>query len=169
MLCSKPCNPGNALQSMIGSGLPRFFLRRARRNRNSFLSICDRALHLPTCMACSAAAAIPASSVVAADGCPAAAAVAPMQQELMGKVKVASLTCLGSAISCASLVSSVYLIPFWTDVVGVGPRFMGIVIICAKIAEAVSVVSAGIFSDNCAWRLGRRRPFLMACIPAALV
>jgi Na+/melibiose symporter-like transporter len=46
---------------------------------------------------------------------------------------------------------------------------MGIVIICAKIAEAVSVVSAGIFSDNCAWRLGRRRPFLMACIPAALV
>jgi GPH family glycoside/pentoside/hexuronide:cation symporter len=115
-------------------------------------------------MAKSAAAVVPESSV-SADVSPATATAA----HLMGKVKVASLTSLGCAISCSSLVSSVYLIPFWTDVVGVGPRFMGIVIICAKVAEAVSVASAGIFSDNCSWRLGRRRPFLMACIPAAVI
>ena len=61
-----------------------------------------------------------------------------------------------------------YLIPFWTDVIGVGPRFMGVVIICAKVAEAISVILAGIVSDNCKRPLGRRRPFLIACIPAAI-
>jgi GPH family glycoside/pentoside/hexuronide:cation symporter len=120
-------------------------------------------------MASSIASVSTAGSLVATEECPAATPPVPVDQELMGKIKIATLTCLGSAISCASLVSSVYLIPFWTDVVGIGPRFMGIVIICAKVAEAISVVSAGIFSDNCSWRLGRRRPFLMACIPASVM
>ncbi len=105
----------------------------------------------------------------AVDGCPASATAAPLQKELVGRAKIASLTCLGCAISCASLVASVYLIPFWTDVIGVKPSLMGIVIICAKSAEAVSVVIAGVFSDNCTFRLGRRRPFLLACIPAAVL
>jgi GPH family glycoside/pentoside/hexuronide:cation symporter len=112
--------------------------------------------------------AVPAASSNGAVAClaPIATAAPP---KLMGKSKIASLTCLGSAISCASLVVSVYLLPFWTDVIGVGPQFMGIVIICAKVAEAVSVVSAGIFSDSCMIRFGRRRPFLIFCIPAAVL
>lgn len=105
----------------------------------------------------------------AADGCSASTTAAPAQKELVGKVKIASLTCLGGAISCSSLVIGVYLIPFWTDVIGVKPSLMGIVIICAKVAEAVSVVTAGVLSDSCTLRLGRRRPFLLSCIPAAVL
>ena len=119
-------------------------------------------------MADTSAAVNAASPSGEPDGLPAVATAAPIQPELMGKVKIATLSCLGSAISCASLVASVYLIPFWTDVIGVGPRFMGVVIICGKVAEAVSVVLAGILSDNCTMPLGRRRPFLIACIPAAV-
>jgi GPH family glycoside/pentoside/hexuronide:cation symporter len=117
----------------------------------------------------STTAVAPAFSANGTVGCTASTTAAPQQPHLMGKAKIASLTSLGSAISCASLVASVYMLPFWTDVIGVSPRFMGIVIVCAKVTEAFSVVSVGIFSDNCRVRLGRRRPFLIACMPAAVL
>jgi GPH family glycoside/pentoside/hexuronide:cation symporter len=57
---------------------------------------------------------------------------------------------------------NVYLLKFATDVLGVAPAAMGMVLLVSRIFDAVSDPLAGFLSDRTRTRLGRRRPWMLA-------
>jgi GPH family glycoside/pentoside/hexuronide:cation symporter len=66
------------------------------------------------------------------------------------------------------MLTSMYLLKFSTDVLGIAPAAMGLIFFLSRIWDAVSDPLAGYLSDRTRSRLGRRRPWLIAgAIPVA--
>ncbi len=61
---------------------------------------------------------------------------------------------------------SLYLMIFATDVLMIAPATMGVIFGVSRLWDAVSDPIAGYLSDRTKLRLGRRRPWLLAAIPA---
>jgi sugar (glycoside-pentoside-hexuronide) transporter len=59
-------------------------------------------------------------------------------------------------------LTSLYLMKFSTDVLGIAPAAMGLIFLISRVSDAVSDPIAGYLSDNTRTRLGRRRPWLIA-------
>src|SRR5690606_2638054 len=58
-----------------------------------------------------------------------------------------------------------YFLNFATDVLLMSPAIVGGLFAAAKLWDAVSDPLVGSISDRARWRLGRRRPFLLAALP----
>jgi sugar (glycoside-pentoside-hexuronide) transporter len=68
------------------------------------------------------------------------------------------------------MLTSMYLLKFSTDVLGIAPAAMGVIFFLSRIWDAVSDPLAGYLSDRTGSRLGRRRPWLIAgAIPVSAV
>ncbi len=68
------------------------------------------------------------------------------------------------------MLTSMYLLKFSTDVLGIAPAAMGLIFFLSRIWDAVSDPLAGYLSDRTRSRLGRRRPWLIAgAIPVAAI
>lgn len=61
---------------------------------------------------------------------------------------------------------SLYLMIFSTDVLLISPAAMGVIFGISRLWDAISDPVAGYWSDRTRTRLGRRRPWLLACVPA---
>ena len=64
---------------------------------------------------------------------------------------------------------SLYLMIFATDVLLLSPAAMGTIFGMSRIWDAVSDPITGFLSDRTTSRLGRRRPWLLASIPAIAI
>jgi GPH family glycoside/pentoside/hexuronide:cation symporter len=68
------------------------------------------------------------------------------------------------------LLTSMYLLKFSTDVLGIAPATMGFIFLLSRVWDAVSDPMAGYLSDRTRTRLGRRRPWLIAgAVPVGLI
>jgi GPH family glycoside/pentoside/hexuronide:cation symporter len=69
-----------------------------------------------------------------------------------------------------ALLTSMYLLKFSTDVLGIAPAVMGLIFFLSRLWDAVSDPLAGYLSDRTSTRLGRRRPWLLVgAIPVGIV
>jgi GPH family glycoside/pentoside/hexuronide:cation symporter len=59
-------------------------------------------------------------------------------------------------------LTDIYLLKFTTDVLGIAPAAMGVVLLVSRLFDAVTDPLAGFLSDRTRTRLGRRRPWLLA-------
>ena len=62
------------------------------------------------------------------------------------------------------LLFALYLMPFSTDVLGISPAVIGVILFASRIWDAVSDPLAGYWSDRTRSRMGRRRPWILASI-----
>jgi GPH family glycoside/pentoside/hexuronide:cation symporter len=58
-------------------------------------------------------------------------------------------------------LTTMYLMKFSTDVLGIAPAAMGVIFLISRVWDALSDPIAGYLSDNTRSRLGRRRPWLI--------
>jgi GPH family glycoside/pentoside/hexuronide:cation symporter len=66
----------------------------------------------------------------------------------------------GLVLAAVGVPLYVYIPKFYTDVVGVSATAMGILILIARLADAVSDPLVGVLSDRTRTRFGRRRPYI---------
>jgi len=59
-------------------------------------------------------------------------------------------------------LTDIYLLKFTTDVLGIAPAAMGVMLLVSRLFDAVSDPLAGFLSDRTRSRMGRRRPWLLA-------
>lgn len=72
-------------------------------------------------------------------------------------------------ISAMSIVFFVYLMKFYSDTLGVGLAFLGVLLLVARIWDAAIDPLVGMLSDRTSTRWGRRRPWIaIAAIPLAI-
>lgn len=69
----------------------------------------------------------------------------------------------------AFFLTSVYLLKFATDVLGIAPATMGLLLFVSRVWDAVSDPLAGYLSDRTRTRFGRRRPWMAAGVPLAVL
>lgn len=89
--------------------------------------------------------------------------------KLSKKIKLAygSIEFTNSAAYLAFISFGLY---YLTDVVGMNPSIAGTLIALGSVANAIGGPLAGIVSDNCRSKYGRRRPFIIACsIPYCII
>jgi GPH family glycoside/pentoside/hexuronide:cation symporter len=66
----------------------------------------------------------------------------------------------GLVLAAVGLPLYVYIPKFYTDVVGVSATALGVLILVARMADAVSDPLVGVLSDHTRTRFGRRRPYI---------
>ncbi|HKE10143.1 MAG TPA: MFS transporter [Myxococcota bacterium] len=102
------------------------------------------------------------STLAAADASPAAAPA--------GRLPLATLLVYaapGAADGFMFMVVGTYLLKYGTDVLGISPGAMGLVLGLSRVWDAVSDPLVGYASDRTRTRLGRRRPWMVAsALPA---
>jgi GPH family glycoside/pentoside/hexuronide:cation symporter len=64
-------------------------------------------------------------------------------------------------------VTAFFYLFFLTDVAGIAPALAGWVLLAGKAWDAVTDPMMGFISDHTKSRWGRRRPYFLACVPAA--
>ncbi len=62
-----------------------------------------------------------------------------------------------------------YMMPFATDVLGMSPAAISTIFLVSRIWDAISDPVAGYLSDRTHTRMGRRRPWLAASVPAIFI
>lgn len=104
-----------------------------------------------------------ASSLEAAPLAPAAPARLPLRTILL-------FSAPGLGQGFMFMLTSMYLMKFSTDVLGIAPAAMGVIFLLSRVWDAVSDPLAGYLSDRTRTRLGRRRPWLIAgAVPVGAV
>ncbi len=104
--------------------------------------------------------------------------------EISTAVATASVAARGDRLSTASVFSyaapmaglgflffltDIYLLKFSTDVLGIAPAMMGVLLLISRLVDAVSDPVSGYLSDRTRTRLGRRRPWLLlATLPVSV-
>ena len=58
-------------------------------------------------------------------------------------------------------LTDIYLLKFSTDVLGIAPAMMGVLLLISRLVDAVSDPVSGFLSDRTRTRFGRRRPWLL--------
>jgi GPH family glycoside/pentoside/hexuronide:cation symporter len=82
---------------------------------------------------------------------------------------IATYSAPSAGMAYMSLIVALYLMKYATDVLGLAPATMGIILGVALIWHAVGGLIAGHLSDRTASRLGRRRPWILAAaVPTAI-
>jgi GPH family glycoside/pentoside/hexuronide:cation symporter len=96
-------------------------------------------------------------------------AVVPQPRDLTLSSEVAQPSRLPLS-TLLTMLTSMYLMKFSTDVLGISPAAMGMVFFVSRIWDAISDPVAGFLSDRTRTRLGRRRPWMIAgAAPVGLV
>ena len=66
--------------------------------------------------------------------------------------------------------TSMYLMKYSTDVLGIAPAAMGVILLVSRVWDGIPDPLAGFFSDGTRSRLGRRRPWMLAgAVPIGLL
>jgi GPH family glycoside/pentoside/hexuronide:cation symporter len=85
---------------------------------------------------------------------------APTDALTRGTIAVYAAPMLG--LGFVFFLTDIYLLKFSTDVLGIAPAAMGVVLLVSRLFDAVTDPLAGFLSDRTRTRLGRRRPWLLA-------
>ncbi|MBI5115360.1 MFS transporter [Candidatus Poribacteria bacterium] len=72
-------------------------------------------------------------------------------------------------INGTATMISVHLLFFYTDVVAMAPKVVGLVMAIAQVWDAITDPTMGYISDYTPWKWGRRRPYiLLGSVPAGI-
>jgi GPH family glycoside/pentoside/hexuronide:cation symporter len=98
---------------------------------------------------------------VAAPAAPERVSEAAAEERLpLSTIAIWAAPCAGTGFMF--FLTSMYLMKFSTDVLGIAPAAMGMIFLVSRVWDAFSDPIAGYLSDNTRTRLGRRRPWLIA-------